>query len=199
MCLDLGVPRFCLYWLVPSGRGEGMYDEKQLSREEILETLDFLYEKAKTLDPSVIEILTVDAPQDGIYLLKKMKEENHPEYENAYKLLSFTGDSCSAGDRAANVDPVGYVYACQFAQKPELAVGNVRERKFSEIWNNSESEILNRFRTKKGELKGACGTCANKEICGGGCRIRALNQHNDLWAEDSMCPCELLCSPLPPF
>ncbi len=198
MCLDLGVPRFCLYWLVPSGRGEGMYDEKQLSRGEILGTLDFLYEKAKTLDPSVIEILTVDAPQDGIYLLKKMKEENHPEYENAYKLLSFKGDSCSAGDRAANVDPVGYVYVCQFAQRPELAVGNVRDGKFSEIWNNSKSEILNRFRAKKGELKGACGTCANMEICGGGCRIRALNQNGDIWAEDSMCPCELLCSPLPP-
>ena len=151
LCLELGVPRFCLYWLVPSGSGKGMYDDKQLNREEILETLDFLFEKAKTLDPNLIEILTVDAPQDGIYLLKKMKEENHPEYENAYKLLSFTGDSCSAGDRAANVDPVGYVYACQFAQRSELTVGNVRDRKFSEIWNNSDSEILAKFRAKKGE------------------------------------------------
>ncbi len=197
MCLELGVPRFCLYWLVPSGRGEGIYAEKQLSREEILETLDFLYEKAKTLDPSVIEILTVDAPQDGIYLLKKMLEEDHPEYENAYKLLSFTGDSCSAGNRAANVDPIGNVFACQFAQREELVVGNVKEHKFSELWNDQESVILNRFRNKKEALKGACGTCVNKDICGGGCRIRALNQHGDLWAEDSMCPCDLLCTPLP--
>ena len=196
LCLELGVPRFCLYWLVPSGRGKGMYDDKQLNREEILETLDFLFEKAKTLDPSLIEILTVDAPQDGIYLLKKMKEENHPEYENAYKLLSFTGDSCSAGDRAANVDPVGNIYACQFAQRPELVVGNVRDHKFSEIWNNSDSEILTKFRAKKEQLKGICGDCVNKNICGGGCRIRALNQHRDIWAEDSMCPCDVLCQPL---
>ena len=196
LCLELGVPRFCLYWLVPSGRGKGMYDDKQLNREEILKTLDFLFEKAKTLDPSLIEILTVDAPQDGIYLLKKMKEENHPEYENAYKLLSFTGDSCSAGDRAANVDPVGNIYACQFAQRPELVVGNVRDHKFSEIWNNSDSEILTKFRAKKGELKGICGECVNKDVCGGGCRIRALNQHRDIWAEDSMCPCDVLCQPL---
>ncbi len=196
LCLELGVPRFCLYWLVPSGRGKDMYDDKQLSREEILETLDFLYENAKTLDPSLIEILTVDAPQDGIYLLKKMKEENHQEYENAYKLLSFKGDSCSAGDRAANVDPVGYIYACQFAQRPELAVGNVRDRKFSEIWNNPDNAILTKFRAKKEELKGICGDCINKDICGGGCRIRALNQHGDIWAEDSMCPCDILCQPL---
>ncbi len=196
LCLELGVPRFCLYWLVPSGRGKGMYDDKQLNREEILKTLDFLFEKAKTLDPRLIEILTVDAPQDGIYLLKKMKEENHPEYENAYKLLSFTGDSCSAGDRAANVDPVGNIYACQFAQRPELVVGNVRDHKFSEIWNNSDSEILTKFRAKKGELKGICGDCVNKDVCGGGCRIRALNQHRDIWAEDSMCPCDVLCQPL---
>ncbi len=196
LCLELGVPRFCLYWLVPSGRGKGMYDDKQLNREEILKTLDFLFEKAKNLDPSLIEILTVDAPQDGIYLLKKMKEENHPEYKNAYKLLSFTGDSCSAGDRAANVDPVGNIYACQFAQRPELVVGNVRDRKFSEIWNNSDSDILTKFRAKKEQLRGICGDCVNKNICGGGCRIRALNQHGDIWAEDSMCSCDVLCQPL---
>jgi radical SAM protein with 4Fe4S-binding SPASM domain len=174
-----------------------MYAEKQLSRDEILGVLDFLYEKATTLDPNTIEILTVDAPQDGIYLLKKMEEEGHPEYYNAYKLLSYTGDSCSAGDRAANVDPIGNVFACQFAQREELVIGNIRENKFSEIWNDPESAILNSFRNKKEALKGACGTCVNKDICGGGCRIRALNQHGDIWAEDSMCPCDLLCTPLP--
>jgi radical SAM protein with 4Fe4S-binding SPASM domain len=75
-------------------------------------------------------------------------------------------------------------------------VGNVRDRKFSEIWNNPDSEILTKFRAKKGELKGICGDCVNKDVCGGGCRIRALSQHGDIWAEDSMCPCDMLCQPL---
>jgi len=187
MALDLGVPRFCLYWLVPSGRGIEGYLENQLNKDEIEETLDYLYTKARDLDPEVIEILTVDAPQDGIYLLNRMKEENHPEYENAYKLLSMTGDSCSAGDRVANVDPVGNVYPCQFSQRPDYCVGNIRETTFGEMWNDPENDILNKFRAKKDNLNGICKACSNMDLCGGGCRIRGLNQHGEIWAEDSFC------------
>lgn len=57
------MPRFCLYWLVPSGRGLEGYFENQLSPEEINWTLDVLYNKANTIDPDKIEILTVDAPR----------------------------------------------------------------------------------------------------------------------------------------
>jgi len=187
MALDLGVPRFCLYWLVPSGRGIEGYLENQLNKDEIEETLDYLYTKARDLDPEVIEILTVDAPQDGIYLLNRMKEENHPEYENAYKLLSMTGDSCSAGDRVANVDPVGNVYPCQFSQRPDYCVGNIRETTFGEMWNDPGNDILNKFRAKKDNLNGICKACSNMDLCGGGCRIRGLNQHGEIWAEDSFC------------
>jgi radical SAM protein with 4Fe4S-binding SPASM domain len=187
MALELGVPRFCLYWLVPSGRGIEGYLENQLGREEIEETLDYLYNSAKRLDPEKIEILTVDAPQDGVYLLDRMRIEKHPEYENAYKLLNMTGDSCSAGDRVANVDPVGNVYPCQFSQRPDYCVGNIRDTRFSMMWNDPENDVLRRFRAKKHNLKGICGKCSNMQICGGGCRIRGLNRHGDIWAEDSLC------------
>ncbi len=72
-----------------------------------------------------MEILTVDAPQDGVYLLNKLKEDNSQEYGNgnALKLLEYTGDLCSAGDRVANVDPRGDVYPCQFAQLEEFKIG----------------------------------------------------------------------------
>jgi radical SAM protein with 4Fe4S-binding SPASM domain len=188
LTLNLGVPRFCLYWLVPSGRGIDRYLENQLNELEIEETLDVLYDRANELDPAKIEILSVDAPQDGVYLLKRMKDENHPEYENAYKLLNMTGDSCSAGDRVANVDPVGNVYPCQFSQRLDYRVGSLRDTKFSVMWNDQRNEILNRFRAKKDNLKGICSRCANMNACGGGCRIRGLNQRNDIWAEDSLCP-----------
>jgi len=98
-----------------------------------------------------------------------------------------TGDSCSAGDRVANVDPVGNVYPCQFSQRPDYRVGNIRETKFSEMWSDPENDILNKFRAKKTNLKGICRTCSNMDTCGGGCRIRGLNQHGDIWAEDSLC------------
>lgn len=187
LALELGVPRFCLYWLVPSGRGIDRYHDRQLDNEQVKQVLDYLYEQAKTLDPEKIEILTVDAPQDGIYLLNKMKTEGHPEYKNAYKLLSYTGDSCSAGDRVANVGPTGNIYPCQFSQRPDYKIGNIREQKFSKIWNDPNNKILKMLRTKKNNISGECGSCINLEVCGGGCRIRALHEHGNLFSEDSFC------------
>lgn len=187
LSLDLKVPRFCVYWLVPSGRGKEIY-ERQLAPHETSRIFDLLYQRAKDMDPGKMEFLTVDAPQDGIYLLNKLREDDREGYENAVKLLQFTGDSCSAGDRVANVDPVGNVYPCQFAQLEEFKVGNVRERKFSELWNNPENSILTAFREKTHFLKGKCATCVYKELCGGGCRIRAYAEYGDIWAEDPLCP-----------
>ncbi len=188
LLIQLNVPRFCLYWLVPSGRGKGLFADKNLKTSEVARILDLLYAKAKKFDPEKTEILSVDAPQDGIYMLKKLKEENSPEYENALRLLEFTGDSCSAGDRVANVDPSGNVYVCQFAQLDELKVGNIRQHKFSEIWTDDFNPILSTFRNKVKNLKGKCGECAYKQICGGGCRIRAYFHHGEVMAEDPLCP-----------
>jgi radical SAM protein with 4Fe4S-binding SPASM domain len=184
---DLSIPRFCVYWLVPSGRGKEIYN-LQLEPREVAHIFDLLYQRARDLNPAEMEILTVDAPQDGIYLLNKLKEDDSPEYENALRLLEYTGDSCSAGDRVANVDPVGNVYPCQFAQLEEFKIGNVRERKFSELWNDPENPVLAVFREKTKFLKGKCGSCVYKELCGGGCRIRAYAQYEDIWAEDPLCP-----------
>ena len=187
LSLELKVPRFCVYWLVPSGRGKEIYN-LQLEPQEVAHIFDLLYQRARELDPEKMEILTVDAPQDGVYLLNKLREDDSQEYENALKLLQYTGDSCSAGDRVANVDPSGNVYPCQFAQLEEFKIGNIRERKFSELWNDSENPVLAVFREKTKFLKGKCGSCVYKDLCGGGCRIRAYAQYGDIWAEDPLCP-----------
>jgi radical SAM protein with 4Fe4S-binding SPASM domain len=187
---ELNVPRFCVYWLVPSGRGKEIY-ERQLEPQEVSHVFNLLYQRARDLNPEEMEILTVDAPQDGIYLLNKLKDS--PEYESALTLLHYTGDSCSAGDRVANVDPAGNVYPCQFAQVEEFKIGTIRERKFSELWNDTENPVLALFREKTKFLKGSCGSCQYKELCGGGCRIRAYAQYGDIWAEDPLCAFNLGC------
>lgn len=188
LTVKLKIPRFCLYWLVPSGRGRELSRSKNLEKSDVEQILEGLYEKTKELDPNEFEILTVDGPQDGIYIIKKMEKENLPGYRDALKLLQLTGDSCSAGIRIANVDPFGNVFVCQFAQLDELKIGNVRDRKFSEIWKDNNNPILSAFRNKIENLSGKCGECDHKELCGGGCRIRAYIQYNDLWAEDPLCP-----------
>jgi len=188
LSIQLKIPRFCLYWLVPSGRGVKLFADNNLGHDEVVQTLATLYRKTRAMDPERIEILSVDAPQDGVYILNQLKKEDTAKYEEALKLLEFTGGPCSAADRLGNVDPTGNVYACQFAQLPELRVGNVREKPFSEIWNDSKNPVLSMFRGKVKKLKGKCGKCNYKKLCGGGCRIRAYAQYSDFWAEDPFCP-----------
>ncbi|MFQ6095809.1 MAG: SPASM domain-containing protein, partial [Candidatus Bathyarchaeia archaeon] len=67
----------------------------------------------------------------------------------------------------------------------EVTVGNVRERSLEEIWNDPDNEVLNMFRDKD-KLKGKCGRCEYKAICGG-CRIRAYQRFGDYLQEDPVC------------
>ncbi len=50
--LHLGAVRFCLYWLVPSGRGIDAYNRLQLDRGQVTDALNLLYRKAKETDPA---------------------------------------------------------------------------------------------------------------------------------------------------
>ena len=187
LAVKLGVPRFCLYWLVPSGRGKSQYKNKQLNKDQISWVLDKLYEAASTLDPTKMEILTVDAPQDAVYVLNRLKKEDPQRYEKAREILELVGDTCSAGDRVLNIDPQGNIYPCQFAQLEALKVGNIKREELEKIWNDPTNASLTNLRNKVDKLKGQCGKCIHKKICSGGCRIRAYHEYGDLWAEDPFC------------
>jgi radical SAM protein with 4Fe4S-binding SPASM domain len=187
LALSLGASRFCLYWLVPAGRGNESYARLQLDRDEIIEALSLLYRKAKETDPAAMEFLTVDAPQDCIHLLTSMEMDGSEDLTDARRLLESLQGGCSAGTRVANIDTRGNVYPCQFARSPEFLVGNTRDRPFSGIWADGENPVLARFREKDARFGGRCGTCRYRDLCGGGCRVRAHAVDGDLLAEDPFC------------
>jgi radical SAM protein with 4Fe4S-binding SPASM domain len=187
LALSLGASRFCLYWLVPAGRGNESYARLQLDRDEIIEALSLLYRKAKETDPAAMEFLTVDAPQDCIHLLTSMEMDGSEDLADARRLLESLQGGCSAGTRVANIDTRGNVYPCQFARSPEFLVGNTRDRPFSRIWADGENPVLARFREKDARFGGRCGTCRYRDLCGGGCRVRAHAVDGDLLAEDPFC------------
>lgn len=183
----LGASRFCLYWLVPCGRGSDSYDRLQLSASEVTRALSTLYRKAKEIPAEEMEFLTVDAPQDCIHLLQSMERDGSPDLQGARELLSSLNGGCSAGERVANVDARGNVYPCQFARLPVFLVGNIRDRPFSELWNDDTNPVLSRFRKKSGEIQGKCRSCAYLSLCGGGCRVRAYARSGDFTGEDPFC------------
>jgi len=185
--ISLGASRFCLYWLVPTGRGNESYARLQLDRAGVVEALDVLYRKAKETDPATMEFLTVDAPQDCIHLLASMETDGSEDLADARELLESLKGGCSAGTRVANIDTLGNVYPCQFARSPEFLVGNIRVRPFSKIWADTENPVLARFREKDVRLGGRCGGCNYRDLCGGGCRVRAHAVDGNFLAEDPFC------------
>ncbi|WP_048151155.1 radical SAM/SPASM domain-containing protein [Methanolacinia paynteri] len=187
LALFLGASRFCLYWLVPSGRGTGDYERLQLNGDEVTEALGLLYGRAKEIDPSVMEFLTVDAPQDAIHLLASMRKDESEDLEDAESLVASLNGGCSAGSKVANISHQGFVYPCQFAQSEEFFVGDVRKTPFSRIWNDDSNPVLSLFRNKGMRFTGGCGECMHRELCGGGCMVRAYYTGKDFSAEDPFC------------
>ncbi len=184
---SLGASRFCLYWLVPSGRGRENYSRLQLGKNEIVSALDVLCRKATEIDPTSMEFLTVDAPQDCIHLLGTMERARSPDLAEAKELISTLKGGCSAGDRVANIDPCGNVYPCQFARSDEFLIGNIREKRFSELWADPVNPVLARFRERPRDLRGKCGCCSHRDLCGGGCRVRAYEASGVFSADDPFC------------
>ncbi|MFA4825791.1 MAG: radical SAM protein [Methanoregula sp.] len=187
LSLSLGASRFCLYWLVPTGRGNESYARLQLDRDEVIGALSLLYRKAKETDPAAMEYLTVDAPQDCIHLLASMERDGLEDLADARELLESLQGGCSAGTRVANIDTRGNVYPCQFARSPEFLVGNIRKQPFSKIWSDGENPVFARFREKDVRFGGRCGICTYRDLCGGGCRVRAHAVDGDYLAEDPFC------------
>lgn len=175
------IPRFCLYHLVPTGRGAGMAD-RDVTPEQRRSVIRLLAEAAVELKDRNIEILTTDSPMDGAYLLELLKDDPIRQ-EYARKLLTNAG-GCSTGVKVANINHQGDVHPCHFM--PQVVVGNVRERSFRDIWIDHPIAELQALRGIKSNLKGACGRCDYLELCGG-CRQKAYYYHGDLQAEDPTC------------
>ena len=66
--------------------------------------------------------------------------------------------------------------------RPDIR-GNLREKGLDDIWKNSP---IFKDLSDRSKLKGKCGECENKNICGG-CRGKAYGISGDPLAEDPCC------------
>mgnify|MGYP000507138596 CR=1 FL=1 len=180
-----GIDRACFYHLCPAGRGKSLL---ALTPAESRKAIDTIFDRSRSLVErgKRIEILTVDNHCDGVYLYLRMLRENHPRAEQVRQMLLFNGGGrYSSGVGIANIDFYGHVHADQFSMYRSF--GNVKQRKFSEIWQDVSNPIMAGLKDRLGLLKGRCGACRFKEICGGGLRARAEISTGDPWASDPGC------------
>ncbi len=66
-------------------------------------------------------------------------------------------------------------------------MGNVRQRKFGDIWTDPSEPLLQGLRDRKSRFKGRCGRCRFLDACNGNLRVRAEAVYGDIWADDPAC------------
>jgi radical SAM protein with 4Fe4S-binding SPASM domain len=194
-CMDLhdifdfieaeGIQRACFYHLVYTGRGNRA---DELTPVEVRRAMDIILSRARGFQQRGLrkEILTVDNHVDNAYVYLRLLEEDTGRAEAAHKFMKWNGGGAnSSGIGIANIDTQGNVHPDQFWQTATL--GNVKDRRFSEIWSDTSIPLLAQLRNRLPLLKGRCARCRFLNICGGSFRVRALQVHGDPWAEDPAC------------
>lgn len=180
-----GIDRACFYHLCPSGRGKELL---ALPHDDARKAMDTIFRRTKGfIDAGKrVEILTVDNHADGPYLYLKMKAQKHPRAEQVLNMLQWNGGArYSSGVGIANINFYGEVHADQFSMFRSF--GNVKQRKFSEIWQDTSHPIMAGLKDRLPMLKGRCASCRFREVCGGSLRARAEVATGDPWAPDPAC------------
>ena len=159
---EKGAWSFNLYFLVRTGRGHEMND---LSPEKTEAMLADLVEVQDRYRPMLVR--SKCAPH-----FKRIA------YEKGVGGLESGG--CMAGTQYGRITPDGDVTPCPYMT---IVAGNVREKGLTGIWKTSP--VLEELRDLD-RLKGRCGICEFKELCGG-CRCRAYAAFGDYLQEDPAC------------
>ncbi len=180
-CID----KFYFSHLNYAGRGN-IHRAKDAQFSATRQALDLLFERAweaarDGLDEAYV---TGNNDADGAYLLR-WAGERWPQWADAlHERLQAWGGNAS-GLYVANIDNLGEVH-------PDTmwwhhALGNVRQRPFSEIWADPSDPLMAGLKRQPRAVGGRCAECRYLSICGGNTRVRAEQVTGDPWAEDPGC------------
>ncbi len=179
------VQRICFYHLAYAGRGRSLAKE-DLNHSQTRAAIDLICDRTADLYKRGLrkEVLTVDNHADGVYIYLKLKQQDPVRAEKILSLLRINGGN-NSGIRIGAVDELGNVHADQFWR--HYSFGNVRDRKFGDIWSDTSNSLMSGLKDRKSLLKGRCARCRYLDLCNGNLRVRAEAVYSDVWAEDPAC------------
>jgi len=170
---ELGTGILLMYQLVPVGRGRKIGQAAlDLSANERL--IRFMAQAQRTTR-AIME--PVAGPQYWPFLLQQNGIRSGPLLHLAEGVFH----GCSAGRGFIYIKPNGELWPCPFI---EVECGNVRHSSVADIL--STSAVLKDLQSRERLLKGRCGKCEYRKLCGG-CRGRAWATTGDYLAEDPSC------------
>jgi heme d1 biosynthesis radical SAM protein NirJ len=130
------------------------------------------------------EFVTGNNDADGVYLLHWARRHLPEHVDTLQRQLRRWGGNAS-GVNIANIDNLGDVHPDTMWW--DYGIGNVRQRPFSEIWQDTTEPLMAGLKARPRPLEGRCGRCAYLDVCGGNSRTRAWQLTGNPWAEDPGC------------
>ncbi|MDM8526388.1 heme b synthase [Desulfococcaceae bacterium HSG8] len=175
IAVELGAVAHHIFLLVPTGRGKYIIDQ-EISAEEYEKTLNWFYDQR---EKTPLQLKATCAPHYYRILRQRAREDGKSVTFQTHGLDAVTR-GCLGGTGFCFISHRGIVQPCGFLN---INCGDVTKSSFKEIWNHSEVFLsLRDF----DQLKGKCGKCAYKRVCGG-CRARAYEATGDFLAEEPLC------------
>ncbi len=180
LAIKLGAVAFHPFMLVPTGRGKGLASA-ELSPEDYEKTLHWIYDKQLELGDRIF-FKPTDVPHYMRVLKQKQKQNGEIKSETTTGRPSMHSITrgCLAGTGFCFVSYQGKVQGCGYL---DVEAGDVRQESFSRIW--SDSPLFRELRDLS-NIKGKCGVCEYKRICGG-CRARAYETTGDYLEAEPYC------------
>jgi heme b synthase len=175
LALKLGAIAFHPFLLVPTGRGKDL-EAQELSPAEYERILNWIWDKQTELE-GLISFKPTDAPHYMRVLLQRGERGQGDRPGGGMDSLT---RGCLAGTGFCFISHRGRVQGCGYL---DIEAGNVREQSFSQIWRDSPLFYELRDYSK---IKGKCGVCEYKKVCGG-CRARAYEASGDFLAAEPYC------------
>ncbi len=175
LAVSLGAAAHHIFLLVPTGRGKYIVDQA-IGADQYEETLNWFYDQRDRV-PLVLKATC--APHYYRILRQRARAEGRPVTYETHGLDAMTR-GCLGGSGFCFVSYTGIVKPCGFL---DLPCGDVTKTPFDEIWQTSE--VFGNLRDAD-RLKGKCGTCEYRRVCGG-CRARAFEATGDYLAEEPLC------------
>lgn len=175
LAVKLGAVAHHIFLLVPTGRGKYIVDQ-EITAEEYENTLNWFYDQR---DKTPLQLKATCAPHYYRILRQRAKEDGKKVTFETHGLDAVTR-GCLGGIGFCFISHRGIVQPCGFLH---VNCGDVTKTAFADIWNHSETFTALRAHHR---LKGKCGACEYKRVCGG-CRARALEATGDILAEEPLC------------
>jgi radical SAM protein len=171
----VGSDMWDVFFLVPTGRGTS---QQELNAVEFEEVFGFMYERSKS---SRAVIKTTEAMHYRRYLMQRRKAEGggngkgHPGDNPLNRMAGI-----NSGRGFVFVSRTGEIYPSGFLP---ISSGNVRRRSLVDVYRTA---ALFRVLRDSTCLKGKCGLCHYRNLCGGS-RSRAYALTGDYLAEEPRC------------